>query len=149
MTYSPKYIVIDPFTITPVLHSYRHLWVKKWRFCRENCDVIIAFNCSKTSFYGKGYYYCSQMTRINAGPKLLWRVYWQNNPDINESLYYAKNCILYESFNVMLKCCSENINECINFPVNWLMMVSVGPLCFILCYSAHCLLIHLLCCIIF
>jgi len=36
----------------------------------EKQDVINTFICSTTSFYGKGYYFHSQMSQMNAGPQL-------------------------------------------------------------------------------
>ena len=59
---------IDPFMITAVLHSSGTFMSGKIMILRKNRDVINIFNCSTTSFYGKGYYYHSQMSRINAGP---------------------------------------------------------------------------------
>jgi hypothetical protein len=64
---------IDPFMITAVLHSSGTFMSGKIMILQKNRDVINIFNCSTTSFYGKGYYYHSQMSRMNAGPQLLWK----------------------------------------------------------------------------
>ena len=46
--------------------------MEKW-WLRKNRDVINAFNYSTMSFYGKGYYYHSQMSQMNAGRQLSWK----------------------------------------------------------------------------
>ena len=56
--------------ITAVLHSSGTFVSGKMMILQKNCDVINTFNCSMTSFYGKGNYYRSQMSRMNAGPQL-------------------------------------------------------------------------------
>jgi len=61
--------IIDPFTITVVLHS-SETFVSGNMTISQNRDVINSFNCSTTSFYGKGYYYHSQMSQMNVGPQL-------------------------------------------------------------------------------
>jgi len=63
---------IDRFTITVVLHLSRTFVSGKMMISWKNCDVINTFNCSTTSFYGKGYYYHSHMSWMNAGPQLSW-----------------------------------------------------------------------------
>ena len=64
---------IDPFTITAVLHSSGTFVSEKMMISRKNRDVINAFNRSTTLFYGKGYYYRSQMSPMNAGLQLSWK----------------------------------------------------------------------------
>ena len=61
---------IDPFTITAILHSSGTFVSGKMTISLKNCDVINAFNCTTTSFYREGYYYHSQMSRMNAGRQL-------------------------------------------------------------------------------
>jgi hypothetical protein len=67
------YVFIDPFTITAVLHSSGTFVSGKMTISGGNRDVISTFYCSTTSFYGKGYYYYSQISRRNAGPQLWWK----------------------------------------------------------------------------
>jgi hypothetical protein len=52
--------IIDPFTITVVLHS-SETFVSGNMMISLNRDVINSFNCSTMSFYGKGYYYHPQI----------------------------------------------------------------------------------------
>ena len=59
--------IIDPFTITAVLHSSGTFVSGKMMILQKNRDVVNTFNCSTTSFYKKGYYYHSQMSRMNPG----------------------------------------------------------------------------------
>jgi len=40
---------------------------------RINRDIINTFNCITMSFNGKGYYYHSQMSWMNAGMQLSWK----------------------------------------------------------------------------
>ena len=43
--------------------------ISEWKKKTISRDVIYGFICSTTSFYGKGYYYHSKMSRMNAGPQ--------------------------------------------------------------------------------
>ena len=67
------YVFIYPFTISAVLHSSGTFVSGKMTISGGNRDVISTFYCSTTSFYGKGYYYHSQMSRRNAGLQLWWK----------------------------------------------------------------------------
>ena len=55
--YINKISTIDPFTITAALHSSGTFVSGKMMISRTNHDTINAYNCSMTSFYGKGYYH--------------------------------------------------------------------------------------------
>ena len=57
--------------ITAVLHPSGTFVRGQMKISVGNPDVINTFNCSTTSFYRKGYYYHSQISRMNAGPQLL------------------------------------------------------------------------------
>jgi hypothetical protein len=61
---------IDPFKITAVLHSSGTFVRGKMPISWKNRDFLSTLNCSMASFYGKGYYYLSQMYQMNAGPQL-------------------------------------------------------------------------------
>jgi hypothetical protein len=51
-----------------------------------------AFHCSTTSFYGKGYYYHSQMSRMNTGPqKWLQRLNFVKSMRKNFCNYFIKS----------------------------------------------------------
>ena len=67
---SKKTKKIDPFTITVVLHSSGTFVSGKVTISWKNRDVINALNFSTMSFYSKGYYYHTQMSRMNAGLQL-------------------------------------------------------------------------------
>ena len=60
----------DPFTITAVLHSSLTYLSEKMIILQKNHDFINTFNSFTTLFYGKGYYYYSQMSHVNAGLQL-------------------------------------------------------------------------------
>ena len=88
--------IIDPFTIAVAYIHPGQLWVEKLWFRGENRDVINTFNCSTTSFYRRGYYYHSQMTRMNAGPQLSWKgLLWVSVHCIYETKLYD---LKYENF---------------------------------------------------
>ena len=54
-------VPVDRFTITVVLHLHGTPVNGKMTIPRKNRDVINAFNCYMTSFYGKGFCYHSQV----------------------------------------------------------------------------------------
>jgi hypothetical protein len=90
---------IDPFMITVVLHSSGTFVIGKMTISRKNGDVTDAFHCSTTSFYGKGYYYHSQMSRMNTGPqKWLQRA----NTRTSSNLKKISNSLWFNSDNILI-----------------------------------------------
>jgi hypothetical protein len=92
---------------TAVLHSSRTFVSGKMTISQRNRDVINAFNFSAMSFYGKGYYYHSQISRMNAGPQLSWkgqfliniesRSFFTKWEPVRFLLYKTKNTVCYNS----------------------------------------------------
>ena len=70
LNFVQKKSTIDPFTITAVLHSSLSYLSGKMTILQKNHDFINTFNSCMTLFYGKVYYYHSQMSHVNAGPQL-------------------------------------------------------------------------------
>ena len=67
----PRFTVtIDPFTITTVLQSSGTFVSGKMMISWKNRDIISNLIVLRSHFYGKGYYYHSQMFRMNAGQQL-------------------------------------------------------------------------------
>jgi len=83
---------IDPFPITVVLLSYGTFVSVKMTISLKICDVINAFNCSTTSFYGKGYY---MTTHKCFG--------WMQDHSYRERLFYVQssNELLQLSLNLI------------------------------------------------
>jgi hypothetical protein len=76
----------------------------------ENRDVISAFISSMTSFYWKGYFYHSQMSRMNTGPQLSWKGLLLLSLDsLKQNNYYIHNKVKFP-LSLLSFCYMYNLN---------------------------------------
>ena len=76
LNFVQKKSTIDPFTITAVLHSSLTYLSGKMTILQKNHDFINTFNSCMTLFYGKVYYYHSQMSHVKQDHSYHERVYY-------------------------------------------------------------------------